>query len=87
MKDVKGRIAGQSAVRLSLISYYSIFAGEMLNKNIFALIHPDDFGQLMNLLAKLLEQPSTITQTEFRFQHKDGTSRSQSWTRAIMSKR
>lgn len=47
--------------------------GELLNKNIFALIHHDDFEPTMDLLAKLLEQPSTITQTEFRFQHKDGT--------------
>ena len=47
--------------------------GELLNKNVFALIHPDDFVPTMDIHAKLLEQPSTITKTEFRFQHKDGT--------------
>ena len=47
--------------------------GELLNTNIFALIHPDDSPSIMDLLAQVLKDPSSVSNAELRIQHKDGT--------------
>ena len=46
---------------------------ELIGKNPFDLVHPDDVPQLQQLFAAGLTQPDYIISTEFRIKHKDGS--------------
>jgi len=46
---------------------------ELLNRNIFEFVHPDDLLSVKEQLKELLRQPNSFKSTEFRIQHKDGT--------------
>lgn len=46
--------------------------GAWLNRNVFTLIHPDDYPSIMNLFAQLLKEPSRVLKAELRVRHRDG---------------
>ncbi|MFI5237374.1 MAG: PAS domain-containing protein, partial [Ignavibacteriales bacterium] len=45
---------------------------ELLNKNVFEFIHPDDIDGVLELFNKAITIPSYTATTEFRFRHKKG---------------
>jgi PAS domain S-box-containing protein len=55
---------------------------ELIGKNAFEYIHPDELGQASSTFARVLEAPGTPGRVEFRFRHKDGSWR---WLEAIGS--
>jgi PAS domain S-box-containing protein len=46
---------------------------ELLGRNAFEFMHPDDLAPVMEALADAIERPGTSHMAEFRFKHKDGT--------------
>ena len=55
---------------------------ELVGKNAFEYIHPDELGQASSTFARVLETPGATGRVEFRFRHKDGSWR---WLEAIGS--
>ena len=48
-------------------------AAEMVGRNAFELIHPDDLGTVTAALAVLAAGPGGTASAEYRFRHKDGS--------------
>lgn len=46
---------------------------DLLGKNAFAFMHPDDQERTFAIFQKLLKVPGSIQSAEFRYRHKDGT--------------
>ncbi len=46
---------------------------EMVGRDIFSLIHPDDAPKMRNLFARLRQKPCTMATDQFRRRHKDGS--------------
>ncbi len=46
---------------------------ELVGRNIFELVHPDDLAQVRTLLELKLPLPGVIESAEFRYRHRDGT--------------
>lgn len=46
---------------------------ELLGKNAFAFVHPDDRARVMEIFEKHLTIPGSITPIELRFRHNDGS--------------
>jgi PAS domain S-box-containing protein len=46
---------------------------ELLGRNAFEFIHPDDLAPVMEALADAIQKPGTPQTAEFRFKHADGT--------------
>jgi PAS domain S-box-containing protein len=46
---------------------------ELIGRNAFDFIHPDDRTEIEELYREELASPAEMTPTEFRFQHRDGT--------------
>ena len=57
-------------------------AEELVGKNAFEYIHPDELGLASATFAQILETPGAAGRVEFRFRHKDGSWR---WLEAIGS--
>ncbi|MGH7607169.1 MAG: PAS domain S-box protein, partial [Gemmatimonadales bacterium] len=48
-------------------------ARELLGRNAFELIHPDDLAAVTEALANAIERPGTPQSASFRFRHKNGS--------------
>ena len=46
---------------------------ELIGRNAFELIHPDDLSKARNALAEVIRTPEATLSTQFRFRHKDGS--------------
>jgi PAS domain S-box-containing protein len=46
---------------------------DLLGRNAFEFIHPDDLAPVLEALANAIERPGTTQTAEFRFRHMDGT--------------
>ncbi len=46
---------------------------ELMNKQIYDFIHPDDLPEVMNVFTEVNQSPGIIRAAEFRFRHKDGS--------------
>ncbi len=46
---------------------------ELLGRNAFEFMHPDDLAPVMEALADAIERPGTPQSAQFRFKHADGT--------------
>ncbi len=55
---------------------------ELVGRNAFDLIHPDDLPQVQRALRQILEDPRSPVPSSFRFRHKDDTWR---WLEAVAS--
>jgi len=53
-----------------LLGYRS---SELLGRNAFEFMHPDDLGPVMEALADAIQRPGTPYSATFRFKHADGT--------------
>jgi PAS domain S-box-containing protein len=56
-------------------SFYQILGYEekdMMGKNLFQFIHPDDLNHVMSVFSQVLEQPGVPMIVEYRFQKLDG---------------
>jgi PAS domain S-box-containing protein len=58
--------------------------GELVGRNAFEVVHPEDRPRLMALFAKLLQEPGGTLMDEFRHLHKDG---SYLWVEGLASNR
>ncbi len=47
--------------------------GELIGKNLFEFIHPDDVLSVIDVFSDGLQIPGCIASFEFRFQHKDSS--------------
>jgi PAS domain S-box-containing protein len=47
--------------------------GELIGKNLFEFIHPDDVLSVIDVFSDGLQIPGCIASLEFRFQHKDSS--------------
>ena len=45
---------------------------ELIGKNVFSFIHPDDVYRVLELFNKAVDMPGFTATTEFRFKHKNG---------------
>jgi diguanylate cyclase (GGDEF)-like protein/PAS domain S-box-containing protein len=54
--------------------------GELISENVFDYIHPDDLGQVLEVFAEGLADPTLRPCLEYRFRHKDGSWR---WLESI----
>jgi PAS domain S-box-containing protein len=55
---------------------------ESLSQDPALLTHPDDLPALLSLLADLMQNPSKVVRTEYRFRHQDGSWR---WLESTIS--
>jgi PAS domain S-box-containing protein len=46
---------------------------ELLERNVFELLHPEDLPSVADALARALGEPGTPQSAEFRFRHRDGS--------------
>ena len=46
---------------------------DLVGKNILEYIHPEDVGNVLNILNQVVQKPKVALSVEFRFQHQDGS--------------
>jgi len=46
---------------------------ELIGRNAFELVHPDDVQKVRNAFAEVIRNPDALLSTDFRFRHKDGS--------------
>ena len=46
---------------------------ELIGRNAFELVHPDDVQNVRNAFAAVIRNPDALLSTDFRFRHKDGS--------------
>lgn len=46
---------------------------ELVGRNAFDLVHPDDRDRVVSVFGRLVQAPGTVESTEFRFLHKNGS--------------
>jgi PAS domain S-box-containing protein len=46
---------------------------ELVGRDVFALMHPDDAGPMREVFERLLRAPGAMETAEFRFQHREGS--------------
>jgi PAS domain S-box-containing protein len=68
--DADGTILYESPSVSRILGYSS---EELVGRNAFELIHPDDFQHAYSLLAQILQKPGATTTAEVRYRHKDGS--------------
>ena len=68
--NTKGKILFQSPSIERVLGYR---ADEMLDKNAFDLIHPNDVQRLLAVFSGDLINPNLQAPIEYRFRHRDGT--------------
>lgn len=71
--DAEGVISYESPSVERVLGYRP---GEMVGKNAFAFVHPEDIGMVREDFAGLLNQPGVRRPIEFRIRHADGSWRS-----------
>ncbi|MCD4695834.1 MAG: PAS domain S-box protein, partial [Bacteroidales bacterium] len=67
--DEKGNVTYESPSHKSVLGYKH---GELIGRNVFEYVHPDDRERIMLQFAGLLPKPGDIEKVNFRFKHKDG---------------
>ncbi len=75
--DAQGKVL-YSSHAVSPIFGYSL--EERKGKDVFELVHAEDFSETLSLFRKLLQNPFTSVSTQVRYRHKDGTWR---WIEAL----
>ncbi|HTK59955.1 MAG TPA: PAS domain-containing sensor histidine kinase [Candidatus Baltobacteraceae bacterium] len=68
--DPEGRIIYENPSNAKFVGYGR---REMLGRNIFELIHPDDLPKVQAVFAEALAKPGGAPTIRFRLRHKDGT--------------
>jgi PAS domain S-box-containing protein len=68
--DEKGNMIYYSTASVERILGYE--KDELIGKNAFVYIHPDDIDRVLELFNKTIYIPGYTTITEFRFRHKNG---------------
>jgi len=68
--DTAGIIQYESPSIKRLLGY---LPEEMLGKNAFSFIHPEDQEKVINLFLERIQHPQGVTSVEFRFRHNDGS--------------
>jgi PAS domain S-box-containing protein len=68
--DPQGRIVYENPSNAKFVGYER---REMLGRNIFEIIHPDDLAHVQSVFAEALERPGGAPMVRFRLRHKDGT--------------
>jgi len=46
---------------------------ELIGKNVFGLVHPDDLPRVVDAISRGITTPGSVDRLEFRFRHKDGS--------------
>jgi len=46
---------------------------ELVGRNVFELLHPDDLPEIMPLFSQILQQPDQVVTAGARYRHKDGS--------------
>ncbi len=67
--DPNGNMIYYSSAVEKVLGYSST---ELLNKNAFAFIHPDDVDTVLEIFNSTVKTPSHVETVEFRFRHKNG---------------
>lgn len=67
--DERGNLIYESPSHKKVLGYD---VGELIGKNVFELLHPDDMERTLNQFQDLIKRPGEIGQVEFRFLHKHG---------------
>jgi PAS domain S-box-containing protein len=68
--DLDGRILYESPQITRVLGYA---ASELIGRSAIDFVHPDDREVPVHALGRILSTPGTTVQTEYRFQHKDGS--------------
>lgn len=68
--EADGSIRYVSPAIQSLLGYRP---GQLIGKNMFDFVHPDDVSLVKNDFQSVLQNPTTTLSIEFRVQHKDGS--------------
>jgi two-component system cell cycle sensor histidine kinase/response regulator CckA len=68
--DAVGTIRYESPSIQTVLGYA---AEELIGKNAFSLVHPDDYKNVFGLFLKSAGQKDKVEIAEFRFKHKDGS--------------
>jgi PAS domain S-box-containing protein len=68
--DGLGRIEYDSPAVLPILGYVP---GELVGRNAFELIHPDDAGAALDLLIRTVSTPGATASIVMRFRHRDGS--------------
>ncbi len=67
--DKTGAVTYESPSHKRILGYDTDF---LIEKNIFALVHPDDRERILHQFVELLPKPGSVEQVSFRFLHKNG---------------
>src|SRR6185503_12000017 len=76
---VDGTLLWESPATTRSLGYAS---GEFVGHNIFELMHPDDLQWISELYAKLIQEPGSRRDGDFRLRHRDGSWR---WNEATVT--
>lgn len=68
--DATGKILYESSSIKSVLGYTP---EELIGKNAFTLIHPDDYKEVFATFMKGITRHDVVEKTEMRFKHKDGS--------------
>ncbi len=68
--DAEGRLLYASPTTRRVLGYVE---DDILGRNVFDFIHPDDLTSAVDTLGDLARQPDMIARLEFRMRHKDGS--------------
>lgn len=68
--DTSGTILYKSP---SVVNVTGYTPEELVGKNAFSLMHPDDAAYVQSLFVRLVQQPGTTVSAQFRYRHKNGT--------------
>ncbi len=71
--DIISIISKEGKVLFDTSSSKEIFGQELLGKNIFPLIHPDDLNEVQNAFLDLIKNKDSIKSTTFRIRHTAGS--------------
>jgi len=67
--DNKGYITYESPSHKRVLGYNNL---ELLERNVFELVHPDDKKRIFEQFVELIKMPNAIEHVNFRFLHKNG---------------
>jgi PAS domain S-box-containing protein len=71
--DIISIISKEGKVLFDTSSSKEIFGQELLGKNIFPFIHPDDLNRVQNAFLDLIKNKNSIKSSTFRIKHTDGS--------------
>jgi diguanylate cyclase (GGDEF)-like protein/PAS domain S-box-containing protein len=70
LMEATGIVRYQSPALERMLGYSP---AELLGKNAFDYVHPDDLGRVKSVYAESLEDPGARPTAEYRFRHRDGS--------------